>query len=98
MNARSRYDYLTSDRQHFLDIAVQCSELTLPYLIQRDDSRMSYKSLKTPWQSVGSKCVVTFSEAANSAADCGADGAKALASAHTMRMSQCALASANPAE
>ena len=60
MNARSRYELLTGYRHQFLDMAVQCSELTLPYLIQRDDSRMSYKSLKTPWQSVGSKCVVTL--------------------------------------
>ncbi len=60
MNARSRYELLSGYRHQFLDMAVQCSELTLPYLIQRDDSRMSYKSLKTPWQSVGSKCVVTL--------------------------------------
>ena len=60
MNARSRYDHLTSNRQHFLDIAVECSELTLPYLIIRDEIRPSYKDLRTPWQSVGAKAVVTL--------------------------------------
>ena len=60
MNARSRYDHLTSYRNHFLDIAVECSELTLPYLIQRDELRPSHKNLRQPWQSVGSKAVVTL--------------------------------------
>ena len=60
MHARSRYDHLTSYRNHFLDIAVECSELTLPYLIQRDELRPSHKNLRQPWQSVGSKAVVTL--------------------------------------
>ena len=60
MHARSRYDHLTSYRNHFLDIAVECSELTLPYLIQRDELRPTYKNLRQPWQSVGSKAVVTL--------------------------------------
>jgi hypothetical protein len=60
MNAKSRYDALTSDRQHFLDIAVQCSELTLPYLIQRDEIRPTFKQLIQPWQAVGAKGVVTL--------------------------------------
>jgi hypothetical protein len=60
MSARSRYDHLTSYRNHFLDIAVECSELTLPYLIQRDELRPSHKNLRQPWQSVGSKAVVTL--------------------------------------
>lgn len=60
MKARSRYDHLTSYRQHFLDTAVECSELTLPYLIQRDEMRPSHKHLRQPWQSVGSKAVVTL--------------------------------------
>ena len=60
MQAKSRYDDLTSDRQHFLDIAVQCSELTLPYLIQRDEIRPTYKQLIQPWQAVGAKGVVTL--------------------------------------
>jgi hypothetical protein len=60
MHARSRYDHLSSNRNHFLDIAVECSELTLPYLIQRDELRPSHKNLRQPWQSVGSKAVVTL--------------------------------------
>ena len=60
MHARTRYDHLTSDRQQFLDIAVQCSELTLPYLIQRDEMRPSHKLLSQPWQAVGAKGVVTL--------------------------------------
>jgi hypothetical protein len=60
MHAKSRYDYLTSNRQHFLDIAVECSELTLPYLIQRDETRPNYQTLRQPWQAVGAKGVVTL--------------------------------------
>jgi len=60
MKAKSRYDALSSGRTSFLDIAVQCSELTLPYLIQRDEMRSSHKTLTQPWQSVGSKAVVTL--------------------------------------
>jgi hypothetical protein len=45
----------------FLDKAVECSELTLPYLIDDDiSSRPNHKSLTVPWQSVGAKCVVTL--------------------------------------
>jgi hypothetical protein len=61
MKARSRYDHLTSYRSQFLDTAIQCSELTLPYLIQRDEVRVTHKMLKQPWQSVGAKAVVTLS-------------------------------------
>ena len=60
MTAKSRYDALTRYRTQFLDIAVQCSELTLPYLIQRDENRVTHRNLKTPWQSVGAKGVVTL--------------------------------------
>ena len=60
MHAKSRYDHLSSYRTQFLDTAVQCSELTLPYLIQRDESRVTHKSLQQPWQSVGAKSVVTL--------------------------------------
>ncbi len=58
--ARTRYDKLTRHRTQFLDVAVQCSKLTLPYLIQNDEGRTSHIKLDTPWQSVGSKCVVTL--------------------------------------
>ena len=61
MKARERYNQLSNARQMFLDKAVECSELTLPYLIDDDiSSRPNHKSLKVPWQSVGAKCVVTL--------------------------------------
>ena len=60
MTAKARYDVLSSGRSSFLHVAVQCSELTLPYLIQRDEMRSSHKSLTQPWQSVGAKSVVTL--------------------------------------
>jgi hypothetical protein len=62
MTAKSRYDYLSKYRSTFLDTAVQCSELTLPTLIQQDDDvgRSTNLRLITPWQSVGAKGVVTL--------------------------------------
>ena len=61
MSARERYSQLTSGRSQFLDTAVNCSELTLPYLIERDtSSKPNHKKLITPWQSCGSKAVVTL--------------------------------------
>ena len=61
MKARERYNQLSNARQMFLDKAVECSELTLPYLIDDDiSSRPNHKSLTVPWQSVGAKCVVTL--------------------------------------
>lgn len=60
--AKERYNQLSSDRSQFLDRAVECSELTLPHLITEDLSKHpTHKSLRTPWQSVGSKAVVTLS-------------------------------------
>jgi len=59
MTARERYNELVTDRRQFLDKAVDCSKLTLPYLIQDDtSSRPTHETLNIPWQSVGSKCVV----------------------------------------
>ena len=61
MLARERYNQLVTDRRQFLDKAVECSKLTLPYLIQDDtSSRPTHETLSIPWQSVGSKCVVTL--------------------------------------
>ena len=62
MNARERYNYLTSERNQFLDTAVECSKLTLPYLIQDDlaQGKQSHRNLVQPWQSVGAKAVVTL--------------------------------------
>ena len=61
MNARTRYDYLASDRSQFLEEARQASELTLPYLIRGHEEHMTgMKQLKTPYQSVGAKGCVTL--------------------------------------
>src|SRR5210317_132719 len=60
-NARARYEKLTSVRNNFLDVAYECSRLTLPYLIRRDEGyKENHKTLVTPWQSVGAKSVVTL--------------------------------------
>ena len=61
MLARERYNQLVTDRRQFLDKAVDCSKLTLPYLIQDDtSSRPTHETLNIPWQSVGAKCVVAL--------------------------------------
>ena len=59
--AKQRYSKLSSNRSQFLDTAITCSELTLPYLVQRDTtSRAGNIKLTQPWQSVGAKAVVTL--------------------------------------
>jgi len=61
MKAKERYSKLSTGRSQFLDVAVECSELTLPYLVQHDlRQRGNTKSLVQPWQSVGAKAVVTL--------------------------------------
>ena len=61
MTAKSRYDYLSSDRSQFLTEAKDASELTLPYLIRgHEEYSKGMKQLKTPWQSVGAKGVVAL--------------------------------------
>ena len=61
MKARDRYSQLTRGRTQFLHTAVECSRLTLPYLIQEDlSSRPEHQKLHTPWQSVGAKSVVNL--------------------------------------
>ena len=56
MKAKERYSALSTQRSQFLDVAVECSELTLPYLIQHDlRQRGNTKSLVQPWQSVGAR-------------------------------------------
>ena len=61
MSAKSRYDFLCSRRSEYLYIARQCAQLTLPYLIHDDDDNMKgARTLKTPWQAVGAKGVVTL--------------------------------------
>ena len=60
-SARMCYDRLASNRNSFLSTAVDCSELTLPYLLTEDTSSVnSRKRLPLPWQSVGAKAVVTL--------------------------------------
>ena len=58
--ARERYNQLTNGRTQFLDTAVECSELTLPYLIRQDQSARNHKRLPTPWQSIGAKACVNL--------------------------------------
>ena len=59
--AKSRYDFLCSDRSQFLDMARQAANLTLPYLIRgEEDYQKGARNLHTPWQSTGSKGVVTL--------------------------------------
>ena len=41
-------------------MAVECSELTLPYLVTRDDNSTGKRQLLQPYQSVGAKAVVTL--------------------------------------
>jgi len=61
VKARDRYTQLTTGRSQFLDTAVECSRLTLPYLVQEDlTTRPGHQKLATPWQSVGSKAVVNL--------------------------------------
>ena len=61
MTAKSRYDYLSSDRSQFLSEAEDASKLTLPYLIRgHEETSKGMKQLKTPWQSVGAKGVVAL--------------------------------------
>ena len=59
--ASERYGQLATNRSQYLDRAIECSELTLPYLVTQDNSnRTGKKNLLQPWQSVGAKAVVTL--------------------------------------
>ena len=60
MTAKTRYDYLSGERTQFLDEAEQAAELTLPYLILKDQYTKGMRHLPTPWQSVGAKGAVTL--------------------------------------
>ena len=51
---------LSSGRTQFLDTAVECSELTLPYLVRQDDDASGKRTLLQPYQSVGAKAVVSL--------------------------------------
>ena len=54
--AKQRYEKLQQDRQHYLDRARECSELTIPTLIP-DDGFESSSEIYTPFQSVGARGV-----------------------------------------
>ena len=60
--ALSRYTALRSDRDQYLNTAMEAARLTLPYLVRWDDEHdvKSRRQLLTPWQSVGAKGVVTL--------------------------------------
>ena len=58
--ARARYSQLMSGRTQFLDMAEECSQLTLPYLVTQDENYKGKKTLLQPYQSVGAKAVVTL--------------------------------------
>lgn len=58
--AKSRYDALSSNRNQFLQTAIDAAKLTLPYLMKQDEDDSNYKTLITPWQSVGAKGVTTL--------------------------------------
>ena len=60
MTAKTRYDSLVGARSQYLSEAEDAAELTLPYLIRQDVSTTGMENLKTPWQSVGAKGVVTL--------------------------------------
>ena len=61
MTAKSRYDFLSSYRSEYLNQADTAARLTLPYLIRDEEQfRGGTHDLKTPWQSVGAKGVVTL--------------------------------------
>ena len=60
MKARQRYNELQSERSQFLDVANKCAELTLPYLMKNEGDTATHSPLRTPWQSVGAKAVVTL--------------------------------------
>ena len=56
LSARMAYDRLSSTRSQFLNTAIECAELTLPYLLTDDTSTTnSRKRLPMPWQSIGAK-------------------------------------------
>ena len=59
-NARQRYQKLSSGRTNFLDVALECAKLTIPSILVDEEGATNYTKIKTPWQSVGAKGVVTL--------------------------------------
>jgi len=61
MTAKSRYDALLGYRSEYLQQADIAARLTLPYLIRDEEQfRGGTHDLKTPWQGIGAKGVVTL--------------------------------------
>ncbi len=58
--ARQRYSKLTGGRSTFLDIALECTKLTIPTLLMHEEVTTDHTRFVTPWQSVGAKGVVTL--------------------------------------
>ena len=58
--ARQRYGKLASGRTNFLDVALECAKLTIPSILVDEEGATNYTKIKTPWQSVGAKGVVTL--------------------------------------
>jgi len=50
ITARQRYNQLQSDRAQFLDIAIECSRLTLPYLMKQEGDTAKHQRLRSPSQ------------------------------------------------
>lgn len=59
-SAQARYQFLSADREQFLDMGRRAARLTLPYLLT-EDGLANGESLHTPWQSVGAKGVNVLS-------------------------------------
>lgn len=58
--AASRYELLSTDRQHFIDRADKCAKLTLPMLFQKDTTASRNLRIKDPVQSIGTRGVNTM--------------------------------------
>ena len=60
MTAQARYEALSSDRNQFLQSAIDASKLTLPYIIKQDEDNSSHKTLLNPYQSAVSYTHLTL--------------------------------------
>lgn len=57
--AQARYDALSATRDHYLDRARSCAELTLPFLVPPEDANETTQ-YNQPYQSVGARGVSTL--------------------------------------
>lgn len=58
--AESRYQQLTSERDHFIQRADKCAKLTIPTLFQRDVTSVANMKIKDPEQTAGATGVNTL--------------------------------------